>query len=85
MPSVVNRVRVIRSHSMGEWKSRTTPRRGWEGDRSKRHRERLQAQCTFARLTENIALNDLIERGLEAAEAAAGEEASGQWELPKAL
>jgi hypothetical protein len=76
---------VIRSPSMGEWKSRKTPRRGWEGDRIKRHIERLQTPFTFARITENIARNDIMERGLKAAAAEAGEEASGQRELPTAL
>jgi hypothetical protein len=70
---------------MGEGKSRKTPRRGWEGDRIKRHIERLQTPFTFARITANIARNDIMERGLKAAEAEAGEEASGQRELPKAL
>jgi hypothetical protein len=36
------------------------------------HIERLQARFTFARVTENMALRDLLERGLKVAEEEAG-------------
>jgi hypothetical protein len=47
-------------------------------ERVNQHIERLQAQFTFARVTENMALRDLLERGLKAAEAKAETKPSGE-------
>jgi hypothetical protein len=47
-------------------------------ERVSRHIERLQAQFTFARVTENMALRDIIERGLKAIEAEAEAKPAGE-------